>query len=153
LSPEHTGFFNNIPQSDKVEYIQVTDFSCDELEKDSITYLFSYDVFCHISYSGTEEYLKNLYPKLKKGADCFIMIADPDKYIHENGRNKLMTSAGFVDWDLFVDDYDGNPVAGRWYFYGIDRFCYLLKKYDYKIVSKDVIGEYDKKSPIVHFKK
>ena len=64
-----------------------------------------------------------------------------------------MTSAGFVDWDLFVDDYDGNPVAGRWYFYGIDRFCYLLKKYDYKIVSKDVIGEYDKKSPIVHFKK
>ena len=55
--------------------------------------------------------------------------------------------------NLFVDDYDGDPINGRWYFYGIDRFCYLLKKYDYKIVSKDVIGEYDKKSPIVHFKK
>ena len=153
LGPEHTGFFNNVPKSDKIKYIQVDDFSCDELEKDSITYLFSYDVFCHISYSGTEEYLKNLYPKLKKGSECFIMIADPDKYIDQNGQYKLMTSAGFVDWGLFVDDYDGDPVAGRWYFYGIDRFCALLNKYHYKIISKDVIGEYDTRSPIVHFKK
>ena len=153
LGPEHTGFFNNVPKSDKIKYIQIDDFSCDELEKESITYLFSYDVFCHISYSGTEEYLKNLYPKLKKGSECFIMIADPDKYIDQNGQYKLMTSAGFVDWGLFVDDYDGDPVAGRWYFYGIDRFCTLLNKYHYKIISKDIIGEYDKRSPIVHFKK
>ena len=81
------------------------------------------------------------------------MIADSDKYTHQNGRNKLMTSAGFVNWDLFLDDYDGDPVAGRWNFYGVDRFCSLLNKYHYKIISKDVIGEYDTRSPIVHFKK
>ena len=73
----------------------------------------------------------NLYPKFKKGAECFIMIADPDKYIDQNGQYKLMTSAGFVDWGLFVDDYDGGPVKGRWYFYGIDRFCALLNKDHY----------------------
>ena len=100
-----------------------------------------------------EEYLKNLYPKLKKGSECFIMIADPDKYIDQNGQYKLMTSAGFVDWGLFVDDYDGDPVAGRWYFYGIDRFCALLNKYNYNLLSKDVIGKYDIRSPIIHFTK
>ena len=76
-------------KSDKIKYIQIDDFSCDELEKESITYLFSYDVFCHISYSGTEEYLKNLYPKLKKGAECFIMIAAPNKYQDKNIKRRI----------------------------------------------------------------
>jgi cyclopropane fatty-acyl-phospholipid synthase-like methyltransferase len=153
LSSEHTGFFKNVPKSNKIKYFQVNNFSCDELDNDSITYLFSYDVFCHISFSSTKKYLKNLYPKLKNGADCFIMIADTDKYTDQDGRNKLMISAGFADWDLFINDYDGDPVPGRWYFYGIDRFCSLLNKYNYKIVSKDVIGKYDIRSPIIHFTK
>ena len=153
LGPEHTRFYKNLPKNDNIKYIQVKDFSCDELDDDSITYLFSYDVFCHISYSGTEEYLKNLHSKLKKGAECFIMIADPDKYQDSSGRQKLMRIADFNTWSDFVEDYDGPANKGRWYFYGIERFCFLLNKYHYKIISKDVIGEYDKNSPIVHFKK
>ena len=30
-----------------------------------LDYVFSYDVFCHISYSGQKKYLENLYEKCK----------------------------------------------------------------------------------------
>lgn len=155
LSAEHTGFWKNIPTNirEKVDFFQVTDFECDFLNDNSIDYVFSYDVFCHMSYSGAESYLKNLYNKLKPGANCFIMIADPIKYQDMNGRKKLMKIAGFNNWDDFVNDYDGEPNNGRWYFYGVEKFSELLKKYNYDLISKDVIGPYDPRSPIIHFRK
>jgi len=153
LSAEHTGFWNYIEKKDNIHYCQVKDFNCEELEDDSIDYVFSYDVFCHISYSGTSAYLKNLFKKLKKGANCFIMIADADKYTDERGRRKLMKRAGFSNFDDFVRDYDGKPTSGRWYFYGIERFCDLLEKYGYTLVSGDVAVDADKNNPIIHFRK
>ncbi len=161
LSFEHTGFFKRIapeitdsmPIKDNITYFQVKDFECKELDDYSIDYLFSYDTFCHISYSGAEAYLKNLYPKLKYGSNCFIMIADADKYDNQSGRIKLMETAGYNNFEAFVNDYDGCPVNGRWYFYGTERFCSLLDKYNYSLVSKDVAIDIDKLSPIVHFRK
>jgi hypothetical protein len=155
LSADHTGFWKNVPKLDKISYHYVLDFSCDCLEEDSIDFVFSYDVFCHISFSGTEEYLKNLYNKLKPGANGFIMIADSDKYQNKQGRIKLTETSGHSDWDTFVDDFDGKVSyrPGRWYFYDTERFCKLLEKYNYILVDKDVIGKYDAKSPIIHFKK
>tara|TARA_R110000824_G_scaffold158320_1_gene332121 strand:+ start:5316 stop:6059 length:744 start_codon:yes stop_codon:yes gene_type:complete len=155
LSAEHVGFWNNIPKVDKVTYHHVKDFSCDCLGENSIDYLFSYDVFCHISHSGTEEYLKNLHNKLKKGADCFVMIADSKKYQHQQSRDKCTRASGFNSWDNLIDDFDGDISIrpGRWYFYDTDRFCKLLEKYNYILIDKDVIGKYDAKSPIIHFRK
>jgi len=155
LSAEHVGFWNNVPPLDKIAYHHVSDFSCDCLEEGSVDYVFSYDVFCHISYSGTEQYLKNLYDKLKPGANCFIMIADADKYQHYGNKYKCMTASGYSDWETFVNDFDGDPTRGRgrWYFYGTERFCELLEKYNYTLIDKDVIGGYDRLSPIIHFKK
>ena len=63
LSPE---------EMQKVEFHQISDFKCSFLEHNSIDYVFSYDVFCHISYSGAAAYIKNLAPKLKKGANCLF---------------------------------------------------------------------------------
>jgi hypothetical protein len=153
LSAEHVGFWNNVPNLDKISFHQVKDFSCDCLEEDSIDYVFSYDVFCHISFSGAEAYLKNLHSKLKTGANCFIMIADSDKYKSEAGKHRCMVNSGYSDWQTFVDDYDGEPMKGRgrWYFYNTDKFCDLVEKYGYTLVNKDVIGEYDINSPIIHF--
>ena len=153
LSAEYVGFWNNIPKVDKVTYHHVKDFSCDCLEENSIDYLFSYDVFCHISYSGTEEYLKNLHNKLKKGADCFVMIADSKKYQHQQSREKCARASGFNSWEELVADSDGHPTPGRWYFYNTEKFCDLLEKYNYTLLNKDVIGKYDAISPIIHFKR
>ena len=51
------------------------------------------------------------------------------------------------------NDYDGEPYPGRWYFYGIKRFCELAEKYGYKIIDEDVAKDFDELSPIIHFKK
>jgi len=153
LSAEHNKFWDRVPKKDGFEYFQVSDFKCNELKDDSIDYLFSYDVFCHISYSGAREYLKNLYPKLKKGAQCFIMIADKNKYTDVNGLKRLMARTSHTNLQEFFDDYDGDPANGRWYFYGSERFCSLLDEYGYKIINKDSTKISDKLSPTIHFEK
>jgi len=153
LTPEHNGFYNRIPKRNSIEYYQVKDFECNELEDNSIDYVFSYDVFCHISYSGAKAYIKNLYPKLKKGANCFIMIADINKYHNKNGLERLLARSPYDNLQEFVNDYDGEPYNGRWYFYGIKRFCASLVKSGYSVVSEDVAVELDKLNPIIHFVK
>ncbi len=151
--PIHTGFWKRIPKREYIKYFTVSDFSCSVFKDNTIDYIFSYDVFCHISYSGAEAYLKNLYNKLKFGANCFIMIADADKYYDIKGKQKLMLQAGFKNLETFIKDYDGPPNNGRWYFYGIEKFCKLLNKYNYKLISKDVVKKADKLNPIIHFRK
>ena len=79
------------------------------------------------------------------------MIADPDKYQDQSGRNKLMKEAGFDSWEEFINDFDGESKNGRWFFYGLERFSNLLESNNYKIINKDVISKYDKRSPILHF--
>lgn len=153
LSAKHTEFWRNMGNHEHVSYFQVDDFNCNEIDDDSIDYIFSYDVFCHISYSGASAYLKNLYSKLRKGANCFIMIADADKYTYKPGRKKLMKRAGFSDFDKFVKDYDGKAVSGRWYMYGTRLFCDKLKEYGYTVISEDVAVRADKLNPIIHFRK
>lgn len=154
LSAEHNRFWETIKSHlANVKYFQVKDFKCDELKDDSIDYVFSYDCFCHISYSGTREYLKNLYPKLRNGAKSFIMIADQNKYTVEHGRKKMSRRAGFENFDDFVADYDGEPKSGRWYMYGVKRFCDSLKEFGYIVISEDVAINADKLNPIVYFSK
>jgi len=151
LSANHTGFWRNIPYRENIEYHQVVDFECNELDDNSITYVFSYDVFCHISYSGAKSYLKNMYDKLKPNTNCFIMIADPNKYNDTKGMRRLMDRAGFNSVQDFIDDFDGEPHNGRWYFYGTERFCESLEEFGYKLISKDVAVDTDPNSPIIHF--
>lgn len=153
LSAKHTKFWKNMGKQENVSYFQVNDFKCNELDDDSIDYVFSYDVFCHISYSGASAYLENLYKKLCKGANCFIMIADADKYMDKNGRKKLMKRAGFSNFNDFVEDYDGKAISGRWYMYGTKLFCDKLIECGYTVVREDVAVQADKLNPIIHFRK
>jgi hypothetical protein len=60
-------------------YHQVSDFSCRELPDDRFDYLFSFGALCHVSWDGIVQYMHNLYPKFRHGANAFIMIADYDK--------------------------------------------------------------------------
>tara|TARA_B100001123_G_scaffold217020_1_gene245028 strand:- start:9078 stop:9656 length:579 start_codon:yes stop_codon:yes gene_type:complete len=179
LPAAHLGFWSRMTRDlspeelKKVEFHQISDFKCSFLEDNSIDYVFSYDVFCHISYSGAKAYIENLAPKLKKGANCFIMIADYDKYIYKdralfigdaedsnkfinlNGLNKLAKGAGFDSVDEFVADYDGikKQSPGRWYFYNTDRFVELIENNDYELINRDVAVIADPLNPIIHFRK
>jgi len=80
LSAENNNFWNYVGQAPQVKYFQVTDFSCSMVPENAIDYFFSFGCFCHVSFAGVTEYMKNLRTKLKDRAHCFIMVADFKKY-------------------------------------------------------------------------
>ena len=153
FSAEHNSFWELLGLKKKsfISYYQVEDNKCKELQNDSIDYLFSYDVFCHIPYSKCEEYLQNLYNKLKKDAVCVIMIADYDKSIKNSQPIARVRGHKYNSLQEEINDIDGPFYNGRFYYYGIDKFCKLLEKYNYTLITKDI--DLDKQNPICIFKK
>lgn len=164
LSEEHNQFWNYVgnDKKDKIEYFQAKDFSLDFIGENTLDYVFSYDVFCHISYSGQKEYLKNVYNKCKSNCKLFIMYADPCKYFnnepehiyihYEEQKNKGYTSKNNEELiQLLLDDCDSPPAVGRWYWIGINKFVELCNINNYKMISSDL--NIDKTNPITLFEK
>ncbi len=174
LSAEHNKFYDYIGRQDNVKYFQVNDFSCNMLPEDYFSYLFSFGCFCHISFEGIKEYMVNLYPKLKKGAQCFIMIADYEKYNnalrnieHISAFRSLPKSIYYsFKWVEYLYNRfilkkyrmklmnlkeDKNPYPGRWYNAGIDRMCNMLEYSGYNIIQKDMLCNH--RDPIIYFLK
>lgn len=164
LSAEHNNFWEyvGIEKKDKINYIQVNNFSLDFLEINTLDYVFSYDVFCHISYSGQKEYLKNLYDKCKNNCILNIMYADPKKYLSNepehlyhvkeyipNKGNNCKSNDELID--LCILDKDGIPSEGRWYWIGINNFVELCKLNNYNVLEEDL--NIDKTNPITLFTK
>lgn len=171
LSAEYNRFNEYLDNPKNVKYIQVEDFSCRDLPENYFNYMFSYGCLCHVSFEGTTEYAKNLFSKLKSGADCFWLVADKDKYkkflddtesysISEYaippGRRyaplrfikKLFPDHNekfYKEFDPFTDQ------QGRWYDAGKERTCEMLKGFGYEIVDEDV--ETIPRDVIVHFRK
>lgn len=164
LSAEHNNFWEYVgsEKKEKIEYIQVKDFSLDFLKDNTLDYVFSYDVFCHISYSGQKEYLKNLYSKCKNDCILNIMYADAKKYLLNepenidhvkvyipNQGNNCKSNDELID--LCVLDKDGTVMEGRWYWIGINNFIELCKLNNYTILEEDL--NIDKTNPITLFTK
>ncbi len=59
-------------------YIQVPskDFSCAGMADNSIDFLFSFGVFCHLSSEAQAAYLKSAFRKLKQGGKALVMFAN-----------------------------------------------------------------------------
>lgn len=162
LSAEHNNFWEHVGEhaKDKITYVKVKDFSLDFIENNSIDYVFSYDVWCHISYSGQEEYLKNLKNKCVEDARLCIMYADalkysksePDNFEYQRQLWKQRKKEFNNDEELaqiLIDDCDSDPEPGRWYWIGIDKFIELCEKYNYNIIHRDL--NIDKTNPITLF--
>jgi len=178
LSAEHNGFWDYIPIEEKsrIRYLEVQDFSCEELPPNHFNYMFSFGTLCHVSFSGMEEYAKNIYPALKKGANCFWMIADYSKYntairslsnigifhrvIQPRFKGKKLTQLLLtllyghrkisVGGTLPVDQ-DDLPSPGRWYDAGLAKTCRMLEDQGYEILDSDVGTSL--RDPIIHFRK
>lgn len=148
LSPEYNQFWNYVPKREKAKYFQIFDYSLSEIENNSIDYVFSFGVFCHISPLLVEEYLRNLYPKLRQGAKCFILYADYDKknsYAEKyNVPGQLETKRDELQY------YRINPNSPMgWYHMGINRMKETLLQIGYEVISPDV--EVNERDPIAHF--
>ena len=169
LSEEHNEFWKYLGEDAKkvVEYIQVENFNLDFIEDNSLDYVFSYDVFCHMSYSTIEAYLNSLYKKCNKEAKLLIMYADPAKYLKSEPENryhviKYLPKKKFmykISNKLLIsnaiEDRDGEPSSPdyepRWYWIGIENFINLCQKSGFEIINEDL--NIDKTNPITLFKK
>ncbi len=172
LSAEYNRFYEYLDNPKNVKYIQVEDFSCRDLPENYFDYMFSFGCLCHVSFEGTTEYAKNLFDKLKSGADCFWLVADKKKYqsfqdnpkiynIREQAAplGKRYALLRFVQ-NLFPDtsekhykEYDPfeDQKHGKWFDAGKERTCEMLKGFGYEIVNEDV-GTIPR-DVIVHFRK
>jgi hypothetical protein len=90
------------------------------------------------------------------------MYADVNKYFQyepENihiqrewlrKQNKLFKNDQELK-QFLLDDRDGEPFPGRWYWIGTDNFTDLCQKFKYTVLSKDL--GIDKTNPITLFSK
>jgi SAM-dependent methyltransferase len=51
------------------------DYSCTGVEDDTFDFVFTYNVFCHLSNSSLKEYLKSVHRVLKRGGDFVFMLS------------------------------------------------------------------------------
>jgi len=175
LSAEHNGFWENVGRREGVTYEQVSDFSCASLRDNFFSYLFSYDALCHVSFEGIAAYARNLFPKLRAGADGFFMVADYEKYnafvaaLDDHSALAMLLPKNTMTWmktlgrplnRLFARRYGLHPLdlsendaprPGRWYHAGTARTCALLRNVGYEVLDEDVGTDF--RSPIIHFRK
>ncbi len=159
MSAEFNKFYEYVGRREGVHYIEVEDFSCKGLPIEHFDYMFSFGCLCHISFDGISEYAKNLYDKLKPGAQCFWMIADFDKYnevmknymrysiVERHMPNPTNHAQLYRDLRKFYGENkpklrapnDGHsPAPGTWYHAGVSRTCEMLRQAGYEIVDEDV---------------
>ena len=171
LSAEYNRFYEYLNHPKNVKYVQVEDFSCRDLPENYFDYMFSFGCLCHVSFEGTTEYAKNLFDKLKSGAECFWLVADQEKYqkfiaspsvynIREQSapRGKKYAFLRLVQ-KFFPDasekhfgEYDPFQAGeGRWYHAGKTRTAEMLTSFGYEILDEDV-GTIPR-DVIVHFRK
>lgn len=159
LSAEHNQFWDFVGNHKNITYFQIKDFLLNELEDNSIDFVFSFGTFCHISSLMCYEYFKNLYTKLRSGAQGFVMYADFDK------KNKFAATynrpdhayekfEAYAELEFFRKQHDNDdfsPAPSTWYHLGIERAEIMLKELGYEVINRDInINERD---PIIHFRK
>jgi phospholipid N-methyltransferase len=171
LSAEYNQFFEYLNHPKNVKYFQVEDFECRMLPENYFDFVFSFGCLCHVSFEGISEYAKNIFPKLKSGANCFWLVADKKKYdefVKSEERFNIWqavaprqkrlapvrvfveavskaTKPGFTKFDPFAEG------QGQWHDAGTKRTCDMLEKIGYKILDADV--ETIPRDPIIHFVK
>ena len=167
LSAEHNKFWENLGEEAKstIEYHHVKNFKLADIEDESLDFVFSYDVFCHISLSGTEEYIKSLYSKCNNDCQLMIMYADPSKYLNSEPENRehvikylpnTKLTYRFSNRRLIEDaleDSDGlqSNLEPRWYWVGIEAFRKLIHQNSFNIINIDL--DIDNTNPITSFQK
>lgn len=172
LPEEHNKFFEYLGYPENVKYFQVKDCECEMLPENYFDYMFSFGCLCHVSFEGITKYAINIYPKLKRGSNCFWMVADYDKFNNAiSNLNSLNTWTALMPksrrylplkWffrylikrtkpscSFIKADENDEPSPGRWYHAGIEKTCSMLQDVGYQVVDSDVGTCL--RDPIIHF--
>jgi hypothetical protein len=181
VDPEYAHFWDHVGREPRVEFIVAEDFSLPGVPDQSIDFLFSFGVFCHLKPEMCEEYLGAMYRKMKRGSRAFLMVADFDKYercraeadrvsigrfLNEQTRRVWLPAktAYSLAWQYFRPKMDLPPVSKDreknlwnadgnfgWYHWGLERACRAISGAGFTIVEPDV--EVCPRDPVIHFVK
>lgn len=116
-------------------FIKVEDTSCRELPDSYFDYFLSMATFYTFHDQQREEYLTNLFSKMKHGAQCFLMIGDWEKYKRHLGHYPVNSGVDVTDWK----------------YTNADRMADMLERIGWRVVTKDV--GVMKRDTIIHFTK
>lgn len=123
--------FNN------VKYIELNekDFYCTGIEDNSIDFVWSFGTFCHFSPPACEEYMTNIYKKLKPNGKGVIMFANwPRNFKYKN----YWTPTGL------------HSRHGNWYYNDEKHTINVLNRLQYKNV-RDMIPNF--RDSLIYFEK
>lgn len=115
-------------------FVKVKDFLCNDLPDNHFDYCLSMATFYLLTEEQQAAYFKNLFPKMKQGAHCFIMLADFEKYKNHLGHYPEILA------DVNQWKYNTAEISER-----------ALKHYGWEVVSKDT--GLLKRDAIIHFRK
>jgi SAM-dependent methyltransferase len=81
----------------EVEYIENDNqqFNCNYIESESIDFVFSFGVFCHLSLGANDEYLMDILRVLKKNGKALLFYAD------EIGLQKFYNNQEIKSADIY----------------------------------------------------
>ena len=122
----------------KIKYYELSncDYSCSPIEDNSIDFVWSFGVFCHLPNNAIIKYIKNIHRILKIGGNAVIMFADWQTH---PGLNHLTNGYNYRETPYLT-----------WF--------YMDKETINKILLENNIIEYDDLMPdfrdrLIHFKK
>lgn len=105
-----------------VHYIELSDkdYYCTGIENNSIDFIWSFGMFCHLSLDACDEYLKNIYNKLTPRGKAVLMFGNWNNHPHV--------------CNIKVENKNIN--IGSWYYNNKTLTFDIVKKYEFnKIVD------------------
>jgi methyltransferase family protein len=178
---EHTHFWEYVGPNPRATYCVATDFELADVPDDSISFFFSFGVFCHLRPEMCESYVQALARKMKAGATGFLMCADFDKYnrcqdnadhtslkrFFDGQTRKVWMPAKLaydVTWNLFRSKMDLHRISkdreknltnaegqAGWYHWGVENACRALTSAGFEVIEQDI--DAISRDPITHFRK
>lgn len=82
----------------KIQYIEndTHEYKCKNIDNESIDFVFSFGVFCHLSLFANERYLKDILRVLKPNGKALLMYGD-EKGLQKHFKNSNLTCEA-VGW-------------------------------------------------------
>jgi len=168
---EQSRFWEYVGRHEHVKYHQVADLSCSVLPDDHFNFFFTYGCFCHLPPDAIEEYMTNVFAKLRRGTHGFMMVGDFSKYnraienLAELGDTRACNGRRFAPvrwlweaiWKTAPQD-NLKPIEARpldepnqvsWHDTGIDGACEILQRAGYVILDRDCGVNH--RDPVIHF--
>jgi SAM-dependent methyltransferase len=119
--------------NDNIKYIEVDskNYYCANIEDNSIDFVWSFGTFCHFSKHACEEYMKNIYKKMKSGSNGVIMFANWNR-------------------NFKLKHIDTKDKCGNWYYNNEQHTINMMNSLNFKNL-KDMLPNF--RDSLIYFEK